>query len=298
MLAERVDQRKRHLALVITPVRRIERHVAQAVVHPAHVPLQPETQAAQVRRTAHRGPARRFLRDGHDPRELPVGDLVETLEEIHRLQVLASAELVGHPLARLARVIEIEHGGHGIHAQAVDVVVVQPEQAVGGEEIAHLVAAVVEDERAPVGVLTLARVAVFVEVRAVEIRQAVGVLREMARHPVEDHADAALVALVHEIAELVRVAEPAGGRVVIRDLIAPRAVEGMLGHGHEFDVGETHLDHVIDEMIGQFAVGQRAVVILGHALPTARVDLVDAHGGFFCQSVARRLSIHSSSLQP
>ena len=92
---------------------------------------------------------------------------------------------------------------------------VEPEQPVGDEEIAHLVAAVVEDERAPVGVLALARVAVFVEVRAVELGQAVRVLREMARHPVEDHADAALVAAVHEIAELVRVAEAAGRREVV-----------------------------------------------------------------------------------
>ena len=189
MLGESVDQRERHLALMVTPVRRVERHVAQAVVHPAHVPLEAETQAAQVRRPAHGRPGGRFLRDGHDARKLPVGHLVETLEEIDRLQVLASAELVGNPLPGLARVVEVEHGGHGVHPQAVDVVVVEPEQAVGDEEIAHLVAAVVEDERAPVGVLALARVAVFVEVGAVELGQPVCVLGEMARHPVQDHAD-------------------------------------------------------------------------------------------------------------
>ena len=100
-------------------------------------------------------------------------------------------------------------------------VVVEPEQAVRGEEVAHLVAPVVEDQRAPVGVLTLARVAVLVEVRAVEVGQAVRVLGEMPGHPIDDDADAALVATVHEVAELVRVAETAGRRVVIRDLITP-----------------------------------------------------------------------------
>ena len=54
--------------------------------------------------------------------------------------------------------------------------------------------AVVEDERAPVLVLALPGIGVLVERRAVEAGQAVRVLREMAGHPVEDHAEAGLVA--------------------------------------------------------------------------------------------------------
>ena len=223
---------------------------------------------------------------------------MKLLEEEHGLQVFASAEFVGNPLARLARVVEVEHGGDGVHAQAVDVIVVEPEEAVGDEEIAHLVAAVVEDERAPVRVLTLARVTVFVEVGAVEIREAVRVLREVARHPVEDHADAALVALVHEVAEFVRVAEAAGRRVVIRDLITPRTIEGMLGHGHEFDVGKTHVHDVVDESVGQFAVGKRAIAFLRDALPASRVNLVNAHRRLLPIGRAARGFIHFSSLQP
>ena len=48
--------------------------------------------------------------------------------------------------------------------------------------------------RAPVAVLALARIGVLVEGRAVELPQAVAVAGEMGRHPVEDHADAVLVA--------------------------------------------------------------------------------------------------------
>ena len=74
----------------------------------------------------------------------------------------------------------------------VDVVLAQPEQRVGDQEVADLVAAEVEDERAPVGVRAAARVGVLVERGAVEAREREVVAREVRRHPVEDHADAAL----------------------------------------------------------------------------------------------------------
>ena len=66
-------------------------------------------------------------------------------------------------------------------------------RALREQEAAHLVAAVVEDVAAPVGVEALPRVGVLVQVRAVEVGQAVLVGREVRRHPVEDHADAVLV---------------------------------------------------------------------------------------------------------
>ena len=54
-------------------------------------------------------------------------------------------------------------------------------------------AAVVEDRAVPIRMEALARIGVLVEVRAVEVCQAVLVGREMRRHPVEDDADAAPV---------------------------------------------------------------------------------------------------------
>ena len=112
----------------------------------------------------------------------------------------------------VARVVEVEHRRHGVHAQAVDVVLLEPEQRVAQQEVADLVAAVVEDERAPVLVLALPRIGVLVERRAVEAREAVRVLREMPGHPVEDHADARPVARVDEDLEVLRRAEAARRR--------------------------------------------------------------------------------------
>ena len=61
-----------------------------------------------------------------------------------------------------------------------------------------------------------------------------------------------------------------GRRVVRRDLVAPGAAEGVLGQRHELDVGEARRDHVVDELVGQLAVGQALP-------PRAGVHLVDAH---------------------
>ncbi len=53
-----------------------------------------------------------------------------------------------------------------------------------------------------------------------------------------------LMAFVDEMPELVRRAEAARRRVVIRDLITPRPFERMLRHRHQLDVRVAHLDHV------------------------------------------------------
>ena len=86
----------------------------------------------------------------------------------------------------------------------------QPVERVAQQKRPHLVAAVVEDQRAPVPVLALPRVGVLVERRAVEPREAVLILWKVTRHPVEDHAEAVPVALVDEVAEIVGRAESAG----------------------------------------------------------------------------------------
>ena len=152
----------------------------------------------------HHRPRGRLLGDGLHVGVLAVDGLVERAQELDRLEVLVAAVLVRDPLARLARVVEVEHRRDRVDAQAVDVVLVEPEQRAREQEAAHLVAAVVEDVAVPVGVEALARIGVLVEVRAVEVGEAVLVGREVRRHPVEDHADAALVQVIDEVHEVLR----------------------------------------------------------------------------------------------
>ena len=86
-----------------------------------------------------------------------------------------------------------------------------------------------------------------------------------------------LVAAIHEIAELVRISKAASRRVIAGDLIAPRAVERMLGHGQQLDVRVAHVAHVGEQRVGQFAVAEKAIAFLDLALPRAEMHFVDAH---------------------
>ena len=101
-------------------------------------------------------------------------------------------------------------------------------KALETQEVADLVAAVVEDHRAPVGVLALARIFVLVEGGAVEAARGRGRRGEVGGHPIDEHADAVLMAVVDEVHEVLRRAVPAGGGVVADRLVTPAAGEGVL----------------------------------------------------------------------
>ena len=255
---------------MVLPVDRLLLQVAQGVVHPAHVPLQAEAEPAAGGRLRDARPRGRLLGDRHDAGHALVGRRVGLLEQADGLEVLAAAVDVGDPLAVLARVVEVEHRGDGVDAQAVDVELLEPVDRVGDEEVAHLEPAEVEDVGAPVGLVAAPGVRVLVEGQAVEAREGERVAREVARHPVEDDADAGLVEGVDEVLEVVGGAEAGRRGVVAGDLVAPRGAVGVLHDREELDVGEAEVGDVVDEVLGEVAVG--------HALaPRAEVHLVDAH---------------------
>ena len=127
VLRPRVHAAEGELVVVIAPVHRFPRQVLERVVHPAHVPLEAEPEPADVRRSRHHRPRRRLLRVGVRVGKRAVHLFVQLPEESDRLEVLASAELVGDPLARLTRVVEVQHRRDGVDPQAVDVVAVEPE---------------------------------------------------------------------------------------------------------------------------------------------------------------------------
>src|ERR1043166_3236755 len=100
---------------------------------------------------------------------LAVADLIESLEEIDRLQVLVGAEHVGNPFPGVPGIVELEHRAHGINAQAVEVIAIEPEQGVAEEKVANFGPAVIEDLGAPVAVLAQSGVGMLVKVSAIEI---------------------------------------------------------------------------------------------------------------------------------
>ena len=259
-------------------------------MHPAHVPLEPEPEPTEVRGARNARPRRRLLGGRDDPGLASVDHLVELLQERDRVEILAAAELVRHPLAFVARVVEVQHRRHRVHPDPVDVVLAQPEQRVRDQEVADLVASVVEHERAPVGVLAAARIGVLVQRGAVEPREPELVTREVRRDPVEDHPDVVLVQAVDELAEVVgRAVERRRGEVP-GHLVAPRALERVRHHGQELDVGEAHVLDIRGQLVGELEVGQRPVAVERVQPPGAEVHLVDRDRALEWRSRLRALA--------
>src|SRR5947209_6821855 len=78
--------------------------------------------------------------------------------EVNAFEVLATAELIRSPAPGGSAVIEVEHRGDGVNTQPVNVALAEPEERVGDEKISDLVATVVENVRAPIGMLAETRV--------------------------------------------------------------------------------------------------------------------------------------------
>src|ERR1700730_10440774 len=97
----------------------------------------------------------------------------------------------------------------------------QPEKSVCDQEVTHFAPTKVEDQRAPIAVFSLPRIGVFVKSCSVELSQSKGVLREMARNPVQNDSDTFLVAAIDEMTKLVRIPKTARWRIITGDLVTP-----------------------------------------------------------------------------
>ena len=202
---------------------------------------------------------------------------IQLLQESDGFQVFLTALAVLLPLAVLAVVVQIQHAGHGVYAQAVDVIFVHPEHGAGDQEAFNFLHAVVEDHGAPLFVFAAAGVGVLVAWGAVEHVQAVTVLRKMGRNPIQNDADACLVELVHKGHEVLWGAIAAGGGKIARDLIAPAAIERILGDGQQFNMGVAHIFYVGNQLVGQLCIVVRGAVLGILHLPAASLHLVDGH---------------------
>src|SRR6516164_1443873 len=127
---------------------------------------------------------------------------------------------------------------------------------------------------------TLPWVGVLVEMRAVEIGKAMRVPWKMRWGPIEENAEAGLVATVHKFHEVGRPTKPASGREISERLITPRAVVGVLHDGEKLDVGVAKPFDVRNQLIGKLAVGKPAVAFLRHTSPGPEMNLVDTDGFF------------------
>ncbi len=142
--------------------------------------------------------------------------------------------------------------------------------------------------------LALARVGVLVQGRAVEEGQAVRVLGEMGGHPVDHHADAGLVAAVHQVHEILRRAEAAVWGEVANRLVTPRARVRVLHDGEQLDVRVTQARYVLDQLLRDLAVRQD--LPLGAPQPGFQVYFVN--GNRLSEQVPRGALLHPGRVAP
>ena len=124
-----------------------------------------------------------------------------------------AAVLVWNPLAVFARIVAVNHGGDGVHANAVETETLYPIQGIALQEVFDFVSAEVVNQGVPVLMVAFARVGMFVKRGAVKLGQTVIVGREMADHPVEDNADTLVVRGFNQCAQFFRRTETAGRRI-------------------------------------------------------------------------------------
>jgi len=189
IFVERVEQPEGHVVVMVFAVDRVHRHVAQRVVHPPHVPFEPEAEPADIDRPRHHRPGGRFLGRGRRAGRFPEHQLVHPPQKGDRVEVLAAAEHVGDPFPRIAAVIEIQHRGDRIDPDPVDMILAHPVECARQQEIRDLAATVIVDQRVPVAVQPLPRIGMLVERGAVEPAEPMSVRWEMPRHPIEPQAE-------------------------------------------------------------------------------------------------------------
>ena len=155
---------------------------------------------------------------------------IQVFQQRDSSDVFAPAELIGNPFSLLPAVIEIEHRGNGIHAQAVDMVAVQPKEFAVQKEVPNLDAIVIEDAAMPLRMVAEPWVGMVVEMRAVKLGEPMRIVWKVRGRPVHQDTDSSLMCRIDEGHEVFGRSMPAGDGEIAGGLIAPRAVERIFGN--------------------------------------------------------------------
>jgi len=84
----------------------------------------------------------------------------------------------------------------------------EPEEGAADEKGPHFVSAMVKNIALPFRMISSFGVGMFIEISAIEIDEAILIIRKVRRHPIEDHADPILMQLIDEDHEILRGAIP------------------------------------------------------------------------------------------
>ncbi len=162
--------------------------------------------------------------------------------------IFVPAELIGNPLSLFPAVIEIQHRRDGIHAQAIDMVPVQPKERAIQQEVPNLDSIVIEDAAMPIRMVPEPRVGMVVEMCAVKLGEPMRIVRKMRRGPVHQHPDSSLMRRIDKGHEVFGGSVPSGDGEIPGRLIAPGSVERVLSNRQQFQMGIAHILHIGDKL--------------------------------------------------
>ncbi len=154
-------------------------------------------------------------------------------------------------------------------------VLIKPEQGVGHQKIADLIAAVIKNKSSPFPVLAFFPIVIGINLAPVKIGKAMCVFREMGRHPIEDHSETVAVAGVHEKHEIFGSAETACRRKIADDLVPPRLIQRMFADRHQFKMGIAPFNRKRNKPLGKLPVRQEVFSPFSGTHPGAQMHLIN-----------------------
>ena len=215
----------------------------------------------ETRHTAH------LFGDRHRVRVDLVNEPVGKREVDDRVAILMAVVIVAVVTEGFAEAVAIvKHGGDAVEAEAIEAVLVEPEFAVGEQEVEHLVTPIIEAKRIPGLVFTPTPGVKVLVIRSVEATEAFGfVLDRVAMHDVHDHSQAERMGVVDEVLQLFRGAEARGSGEETADMIAERAVIRVLLNGHDLDGVVSIVSHARQDVDPEFLERPRLLFLRSHA---------------------------------
>ncbi len=113
----------------------------------------------------------RLFSHGERAWALFVDDGVDAAQELDGLDILTATVRIRQPFTLFSAVIQIQHGGHGVHAQAIEMELLQPIERIGGQEFLTSLRPKLKISVPQSGVLAAPGIFVLVERGAVEPAQ-------------------------------------------------------------------------------------------------------------------------------
>ena len=251
----------------------LDPHIGQT-----HTQTVVEANAAVLNGQAHTGHAGHILGDGDGLGVHLADQLVGQLQVGDGLGVGVVGEVlvVGVEVGAQA-VVMVQHGGNTVETETIEVVLSHPELQIGQQEVQNAGLAVVEALGAPGRMVALGAVVEELPGGAVEHVDALGgVLDGVGVDHVQQHPDAHFVGLVHQILQILGLAEPGGSGIEVGNLVAEGAVVGMLHDGHQLDGVVAGFLHMGQGVVSELPVGAHLALFLGHA----HVGFVNEQGVF------------------